>query len=134
MEIRKATPADYKSIACSLRNKRIDYITPAHAKEDIINNRLFVMCENDKPIAQCALVFEPDFNYYAMKRLTIYNQANQGKGIAKAFISFFCAMNLPALGCTPWKNNTTMHHLLQKFGFEYQYTFLENYQFFKKTS
>jgi RimJ/RimL family protein N-acetyltransferase len=134
MEIRKATQADYKSIALALRNKNIPYITPAHALADIENEQLFVMCENGKVIAQCALVHEPMFEYHAMKRMTIYNKANQGRGIAQAFISFFCAMNLPALGCTPWADNAPMQHLLRKFGFEYQYTFLENYQFFKKTT
>lgn len=132
MEIRKASQADYKSIACALRNKHIDYITPAHAREDIEREQLFVMSENGKPIAQCVLTYEPKHNYYAIKRLVVYNKQNNGRGIAQQFITFFCEMSLPALGCTPWSNNTAMKHLLKKYGFEYQYTFLKNYEFFLK--
>ena len=63
MEIRLATKSDYKSISTSLRNKCISYITPAQAKSDIENNRLFVMTENNKILGQCALVYEPNYSY-----------------------------------------------------------------------
>lgn len=132
MEIRSAKKEDYKTIAMALRNKGIEYITPEYAKADILNNRLFVMIEDGKIIAQCALVYEKDYSYYAIKRLVVYNKKNCGKGIAQSFISFFCAMNLPSLGCTPWADNSVMKKLLTKNGFQYQYTFLENYEFFQK--
>ena len=134
MEIRKATYADYKRIACALRNKHIDYITSAHACVDIEHEQLFVMSENGKLIAQCALVHESAHGYHAIKRLVVYNKRNNGRGIAQQFIAFFCAMDLPALGCTPWTDNATMKHLLQKYGFKYQYTFLKNYEFFLKNT
>ena len=132
MKIRIAEPTDYKRIALALRNKRIDYITPAHAREDIANHRLYVVEENGMIIAQCALVEEPAHHYHAIKRLVIYNRKNCGRGIAQRFIRYFCAMNLPALGCTPWSDNQTMKHLLARNGFEYQYTFLICYEFFVK--
>lgn len=132
MIIRTAEPTDYKRIALALRNKRIDYITPAQAREDIQKRRLYVVEDNGVVIAQCALVYEPDYSYHAIKRLVIYNRKNCGRGIAQQFISYFCAMNLPALGCTPWSDNQIMKKLLTKNGFEYQYTFLENYEFFIK--
>ena len=132
MKIRLAETADYKRIAMALRNKHIDYITPAHAREDIANNRLYVVEENGMIIAQCALVEEPAHHYHAIKRLVIYNRKNCGRGIAQRFIRYFCAMNLPALGCTPWSDNQTMKHLLSRNGFEYQYTFLNCYEFFVK--
>lgn len=132
MIIRIATKTDYRKIACSLNNKHINYITSSHAKEDIENSRLFVVEEEGKIIAQCALVYEEEYNYYAIKRLVVYNQKNYGRGIAQKFISFFCNKNLPALGCTPWADNIVMKKLLERNGFVYQYTFMENYQFYKK--
>mgnify|MGYP003297797661 CR=1 FL=1 len=103
-----------------------------NAKKDIENSRLFVVEEEGKIIAQCALVYEEEYNYYAIKRLVVYNQKNCGRGIAQKFISFFCNKNLPALGCTPWADNIVMKKLLERNGFVYQYTFMENYQFYKK--
>ena len=132
MKIRLAESTDYRRIAMALRNKRIEYITPAHAREDIANNRLYVVEEDGMIIAQCALVEEPAHHYHAIKRLVIYNRKNCGRGIARQFIHYFCDMNLPALGCTPWTDNQKMKYLLISNGFEYQYTFLGNYEFFLK--
>ena len=132
MMIRLATKADYKGVACSLRNKNIEYITSSHAKNDIENQCLFVMEEEGKIIAQCALVREAAYNYYAIKRLVVYNKKNCGRGIAEKFITFFCEKDIPTLGCTPWKDNAVMKKLLERNGFVYQYTFLENYQFYKR--
>lgn len=134
MEIRLATSADYKRIATALRNKGIDYITPAHARTDIDKAQLYVLTEGDVLIAQCALVYEPAHQYHAIKRLVVYNRRHCGRGVAQQFLTFFCAMSFPALGCTPWVDNLRMQHLLRKNGFEYQYTFLHNYQFYKKTA
>lgn len=132
MTIRIANKSDYRGVARSLANKNISYISSTHAKNDIENNRLFIMEENGKAIAQCALVYEPLYNYYAIKRLVVYNKKNCGRGIAQQFISFFCAMDLPALGCTPWVDNVAMKKLLERNGFVYQYTFMDNYQFYKR--
>lgn len=132
MIIRIANKSDYRGVACSLTNKNIPYISSAHAKNDIESNRLFVMEEDGKVIAQCALVYESLYNYYAIKRLVVYNKKNCGRGIAQQFISFFCAMDLPALGCTPWADNVVMKKLLERNGFVYQYTFMGNYQFYKR--
>ena len=43
-EIQKATKQDYKSIAVSLRNKAIPYITPKQADRDIENGNLYIAC------------------------------------------------------------------------------------------
>ena len=130
MKIRLAETTDYKRIAMALRNKNIEYITPAHAREDIANRRLYVVEEDGMIIAQCALVEEPAHHYHAIKRLVIYNRKNCGRGIAQRFVSYFVAMNLPALGCTPWTDNKVMRRLLVKNGFTHQYTFLNNYEFY----
>ena len=132
MEIRLATKSDYKSISMSLRNKRISYITPTQAKSDIENNRLFVMVENNKILGQCALVYEPNYSYYAIKRLVVYNKKNCGRGIAERFIKYLSDNTSSDIGCTPWSDNLAMKKLLLRNGFKYQYTFLKNYEFFKK--
>jgi RimJ/RimL family protein N-acetyltransferase len=131
-EIQKATRQDYKSIAVSLRNRGIPYITPSHAEADIKNGNLYIIKENGKPIAQCALVYEENYHYHAMKRLIIYNKKNCGQGIAKAFVEYFVKQKYKKLGCTPWRDNSRMISILLSFGFEYQYTFLENYCYFAK--
>ena len=133
MEIRKATRNDYKRIALALRNKGINYITPAHASEDISRGQLYLLVKDEIIIGQCALVYEPRYSYYAIKRMVVYNKKFCGCGAAQQFISFFCEMNLPALGCTPWTDNSKMRYLLEKNGFVHQYTFLSCYEFYKKT-
>lgn len=131
-EIQKATRQDYKSIAVSLRNKGIPYITPEQADRDIENGDLYIIKENGKPIAQCALVYDGHYHYHAIKRLVIYNKKNCGQGIAHAFVGYFVKQEHKKLGCTPWRNNSRMINILLSFGFEYQYTFLENYCYFVK--
>lgn len=126
-EIQKATRQDYKSIAVSLRNKAIPYITPEQADRNIENGNLYIIKVNGKPIAQCALVYEADHHYHAIKRLVVYNKKNCGNGIAGMFIRYFISLNLPALGCTPWEDNTVMRNLLESYGFEFKYKFLEKY-------
>lgn len=131
MYIRLATIEDYNYIAHALAPKRIDYIKPSQAKEDISAARLYVIVDGQKPIAQCALVDETEYNYTAMKRMVIYRKANRGRGVADMFIEFFSRLNQP-IGATPWTENERMKHILRKHGFEYQYTFSEKYEFFLK--
>ena len=132
MIIRKATSADTIHIIRSLQNKKIHYNTPAHAKEDVNNDCLYILEHENKIIAQCALIYDAERKYYAMKRLCVYNKKNLGKGIAQMFISYFEHLGVPALGVTPWEENKAMIHILEKNGFIYQYTFLENYLFYYK--
>lgn len=129
MSIRKATTADYRSIARSLANKQISYITSNHARTDIENGNLYVIEDNGTILAQCALVYEPQYGYHAIKRLVVYNRKNLGCGLAQRFLSYFTAMPY-TLGCTPWADNERMKYLLYKNGFSYEYTFCENYQLF----
>ena len=131
MYIRLATEADYNYISHALARKAIDYIRPTQAREDIANNRLYIIVDGEKPIAQCALVEEPLYNYIAMKRMVIYRKDNCGRGAADMFINLFSQMDC-AIGATPWAENEKIKHILRKNGFEYQYTFLEKYEFFLK--
>lgn len=134
MNIRIATSADYIHICRSLQNKGIDYITTKQAKNDIDNNRLYIIENNGKIISQCALVPEPNYNYTAIKRMCVYNKKNAGCGIANAFVNYFVSNFYDNLGCTPWEDNGAMRHILEKHGFVYQYTFLENYCFYLLTN
>jgi N-acetylglutamate synthase-like GNAT family acetyltransferase len=131
MYIRLATTADISYITHALARKAINYIKPSTVREDIIANRLYVVIENEKPIAQCALVTEVNYNYTAMKRMVIYRKENCGRGLADMLIEHFSSMNL-AIGATPWAENERIKHILRKHGFEYQYTFSEKYEFFLK--
>lgn len=133
MIIRLAEKADYIHIVRSLQNKKIAYNTPSHIRADLFNHRLFVIEEKGKIIAQCALVEEPNYGYTAIKRLCIYNKKNCGRGLANAFIEFFADRISSPLGCTPWEENVAMRHILEKNGFVYQYTFLDNYQFYLRS-
>ena len=133
MEIRKATATDLVHVIRSLQNKGIDYNTTAQAKADILNNRLFVAIINGKIVGSCAIVEETAYNYTAIKRVCVYNKKNCGKGIASALVAYICGLDLGNLGATPW-NNPGMIRVFEKYGFRYQYTFLENYNFYLKTA
>lgn len=132
MEIRYATQADAMRIMRALQNKKIDYNTPSQAKEDILNNRLIIAVINNKIVGQVALVPKKKFNYTGVCRICIYSKRNEGKGIASALLEYVCGLGIEDLGATPWDINSSMCHLFEKFGFEYQYTFLEHYKFYKK--
>lgn len=130
MRIRLATEKDYSHIYHALNRKGINYISANHAKEDISKNQLYVIEENEKVIAQCALVVENNYNYIAIKRLVIYNKKDCGKGIAQRFIEYFKSFGIENLGCTPWTENTRMRKILERNGFIHQYTFLNCYEFY----
>jgi hypothetical protein len=132
MFIRLATEKDYSYIAHALASKGINYIKPSHAKTDIAAGRLYVVEDEGRILAQCALVEEKEHGYTAMKRMIIYRKENNGRGISSMFIQFFSMFNCP-IGATPWTENERMKHILRKHGFVYQYTFAENYMFFLKT-
>lgn len=131
MYIRLAQKSEAKSISCSIRNKKIDYNTARHVYEDLKNKRLYVLVDNnEKIIASCALVEENNYNYTAIKRLVIFKKENYGKGIASQFVKYFVENISVPLGCTPWADNNAMKKILEKFGFKFQYTFLNNYCFY----
>lgn len=134
MEIRFATLEDTLSIVRSLQNKHIDYNTPAMVKEDIKNHRLVIAIDNNKIVGQIALVYEQNYSYTSLKRLCVYNNKNKGKGIASALVQFACETVRTPLGASPWTENTACINLFKKFGFKYQYTYLENYNFYLKNA
>lgn len=132
MEIRKATQADLIHIIRAIQNKRIGYITPAHAREDVKSGRQFIMVENGKVVAILSLVYDQEHGYFAMKRLLIPNRKNCGKGYAQEMIRFVSAQAQGKVGCTPWADNHAMRHTLEKLGFSLEYIFSEKWCFYSK--
>lgn len=121
----KATIQDYVSICRMIQNKKLNYITPALVKQDIINNRLYVLKQNNKIVCFATRIYCPDFGNYAIKRLCVPNKKNNGKGYAQQMISYLINTREKAydLICTPWENNFAMRHMLEKNGMCLNYIF-----------
>lgn len=134
MKIRYATAEDKIRVIRSLQNKRITYNTTAQAKVDIDLQRLIVIEENGKLLGSCAIVPEVEYKYTAIKRLCIYSKKSRGKGVATKLVEYIESLNLGDIGATPWDTNPAMCHILEKCGFEYEYTFSEHYKFYRKKS
>lgn len=122
MECRFATKQDKRSILCSIGNKKIDFITRAHLNNDIDNEKVIVCVENEKILGSISLIRSNKYCDYMAKRLCVYNKKNYRKGVADSLIGFLSTFN-HSIGCTPWTSNKTTIHLLEKYGFQYQYTF-----------
>ena len=134
MIIRKATNEDLLHIVRSLQNKKISYNTTKQAKADLAAGNLYIAEENGKVLGSVVVAYKPHRNYHAILRLCVYNKKNEGKGIAGALVDFVLALGLGEYGATPWDTNPAMIHIFVKRGFEYQYTFKENYKFYKKSA
>ena len=132
MEIRRAINADYIKIVRAIQNKHIEYITPAHVKEDIALGRQFVMMDGEKVIAILSLVYDADYGYFAMKRLCVLNKKNNGKGYAQMMLRVVSGQANGKVGCTPWIDNGAMRHTLEKLGFTLEYVFSEKWCFYSK--
>lgn len=133
MIVRYATVSDQLSIIRALQNKKMDYNTTQDAKEDIAKNRLIIAVDdNGKILGSVAIVYKEHRGYTAIMRMCVYSKKSKGKGVATALIQFVVSLNLGTLGGTPWNDNPAMIHIFVKFGFEYQYTFNEHYNFYKK--
>ena len=134
MTIRFAKREDTIHIIRAIQNKHMDYNTTAQAKEDVNLGRLVVVEENGKLLGSCAIVKDERRGYTAIKRVCVYSKKSRGKGVAQSLVSFVCSLGLGTLGATPWNDNLAMCHIFKKFGFEYQYTFLKCYDFYKKSA
>lgn len=132
MVVRFAEKKDTVRIIRAIQNKKMDYNTTENVKIDIELGRLVVIEENGKLLGSCAIVEETEYEYTAIKRVCVYSKKSCGKGIASQLISFVVGLELGTLGATPWNDNPAMIHVFEKFGFVYQYTFMEHYCFYKK--
>lgn len=134
MIIRYATKKDTIHVVRAIQNKKMSYNTTEDVKKDISLGRLLVAVENNKIIGSLAIVYKPHRGYYAIMRGCVYSKKNSGKGIMSALIDFALSLNLGTYGATPWGDNPAMIHIFVKRGFEYQYTFKKNYNFYKKSA
>jgi RimJ/RimL family protein N-acetyltransferase len=134
MTIRKATEKDTIRIIRAIQNKRMDYNTPADVREDVKNGVLFVAEENGKLLGSMVVFYKPHRGYYAITRGCVYSKKSRGKGVASALVDYILSLDLGVYGATPWNDNPAMCHIFEKRGFVYQYTFKENYKFYKKSA
>ena len=134
MTIRKATMNDYIKVIRTIQNKHISYITPKHVLNDVTMNQLYIMVDDDtnKVVATLSLVWDPQYKYYALKRLCIPNNKNRGKGLAQKMLAFVADQATEKVGCTPWVDNGAMCHTLEKLGFQLEYIFEEKWCFYSK--
>ena len=132
MIIRQATEKDTIHIIRAIQNKHMNYNTPTHVREDIKNGYLFVAEENNKLLGSLAVFYKNHRGYYAITRVCVYSKKSYGKGVASSLIRYVLSLNLGAYGATPWNDNPVMCHIFKKYGFKYQYTFKENYCFYKR--
>lgn len=132
MTIRKATEKDTIRIIRAIQNKHMDYNTPADVREDVKNGVLFVAEENGKLLGSMVVFYKSNRGYYAITRGCVYSKKSRGKGIASALVDYILSLDLGVYGATPWDDNPAMCHIFEKRGFVYQYTFKENYKFYKK--
>ena len=134
MTIRYALPSDTLHIIRAIQNKKMDYNTAQDVKVDVAAHRLVVAVEGDKILGSVAIVYKPHRGYFAIMRMCVYSKTSKGKGVASALIDFVLALELGEYGATPWSDNPAMIHILVKRGFVYQYTFNENYNYYKKAT
>jgi RimJ/RimL family protein N-acetyltransferase len=134
MTVRFAMPADTIRIIRAIQNKRMDYNTPQDVREDVNAGRLIVAEENGKLLGSVAIVYKAHRGYYAIMRMCVYAKTGTGKGVASALVDYVLALGLGTYGATPWNDNPAMIHIFVKRGFEYQYTFKKNYDFYKKNA
>lgn len=134
MTIRKATEKDTIRIIRAIQNKHMDYNTPADVREDVKNGVLFVTEENGKLLGSMVVFYKPHRGYYAITRGCVYSKKSRGKGVASALVDYILSLDLGVYGATPWNDNPAMCHIFEKRGFVYQYTFKENYKFYKKSA
>ena len=132
MIIRQATEKDTIHIIRAIQNKHMNYNTPTHIREDIKNGYLFVAEENNKLLGSVAVFYKSHRDYYAITRVCVYSKKSRGKGVASSLIHYVLSLNLGTYGATPWNDNPIMCHIFEKNNFIYQYTFKENYCFYKR--
>lgn len=129
--VRQANTKDYKKLVSSLRFifKDNAYISLEYLKQDIKNENCYIMEVDNKIVAIASLVYDKEYNMYYIKRLSVPNKKNRSKGYATSMIKELKEIK-PITAVTPWKENVAMQKILEKLGFQYNYTFKENYMLY----
>lgn len=137
IEIRQATMQDLKRLIPAMRFvvKKVNYINYIMLKLDITNSNCFVLEQNNKIIAVCSLVFDNRYQMYYLKRFTITNKINLGKGYGKTMIRGMLKHmpNGAVIAATPWVDNMPMKRLLEGLGFELRYQIDDNFVLYTTT-
>ena len=123
MELRNATHMDLMKVIKAIRYKDFSYITKAQEDLDYRKDRLYVVAEGKKVLACVSLVWDSEYQYFAVKRLCILNKHNYGKGIARFALQEIQKIVKGKIGATPWINNIPMRKLLESEGFKLEYKF-----------
>lgn len=132
MKIRLAKRKDYNVIVDKLQNfEKIDYLTDKHVERDIRYRNCYVLEDRGKIVAIGSIVYDNEFKMYYIKRLMVLDSNSRGKGYGKYIMKYLSNIK-PIVATTPFKDNYVMRSLIESIGFEYKYTFLENYQLFVK--
>lgn len=134
--VKKVEFNDLRKILPLVRDSRISYITDWHTLKDFLGDdgaQLYILYNNNQPGAIVTTIYDNNYNYLAIKRLLSFTKR---KGYATRLLSAIvskaqCA-GINSIGCTPWNDNSAMIHLVNKLGFDYQYSFQKNWRFYKK--
>ena len=131
MIVRQAKPNDYKRLISSLRFvfKSNSYINKDYLKQDLQNGTCYVLENNNKIVAIASLVYDNNYKIHYIKRLSVPNKRQRSKGYAKEMIKFL-KNAAEVVAVTPWEENIAMRKILEQLGFQYQYTFQENYMLY----
>lgn len=132
MELRLATKTDLWKVKSAIVRKHIPYCTAEQIQKDYDNNCLYVVAENNTPLAITSVIEDSVHGYTALKRGCVLNKKNRRKGIM-----YFSLMELSkrlhgTIGATPWLENTGARKLLESAGFQLQYVFNEKWCFYAK--
>lgn len=130
--IRQATQEDYIRLLRSIQtvSKYASYITRQQLREDIEKGTCYIKVYNNKFVAICSLVYDENYHMHYVKRMSIPNKKNRGKGYAKEMIQYLQTITKSTLAVTPWEDNYTMQNILKSLGFVFQYKFLEKYMLY----
>lgn len=123
MELRLASHRDLMKVVNALRYKDLSYITKRQENFDYNKKNLYVVADGEKVLACASLVWDSDYEYFAVKRLCILNKRNCGKGIARFALRELQKVVKGRIGATPWLDNIPMRKLLESEGFKLEYKF-----------
>ena len=135
LNIRKANSADLIYIRKTLSHiAKIPYITRELVENDIANESCYILEKGNNKIGFVSLVYDAKYSSYYLKRGLIPSKKNRGKGYSEilfeSVLSFVAKGNIVSI--TPWTDNFTVQKIVTKLGFEYKYTFNENYMLYQK--
>lgn len=132
MELRLATKTDLWKVKSALVRKHIPYCTAEQIQKDYDNKCLYVVAENNTPLAITSVIVDSVHGYTALKRGCVLNKKNYGKGIMRFSLTELSKRLHGTIGATPWITNIRARRLFESAGFSLQYVFNEKWCFYAK--